>query len=111
MSSGTFVLHRFNGDEVFRLSVGETLAWQVDEGVRLDFEIHAESPALQTLPDTAARPARPWAQVAVTLDRLTPAALVGRTFQVPHARTADDGLASIYYYAREDLDGNVIGIL
>jgi hypothetical protein len=63
------------------------------------------------LPDTAAEPATPWAEVAFVVEHLDATRLVGHKFMVPHGRTVDDDFAFIYYYEHEELNDNSIEFL
>jgi hypothetical protein len=113
-SDGRFILHRFIGDEVYRIqdavmctNPGE------DGGVMLWFDVQTESPALQTQPDTEALRARPSAEVAIPLPSVDLDQLVGRTFSVPSAydEVLEDHVATFYYFEHEDLNENEVTIL
>lgn len=111
MALNEFILHRFNGDEVHRLSGATICASRTEDGIRIHLEAVSEGPAIKTLPDTAEEPSSPRASVAFVVKSLNPPELVGQQFVVPYARTRDDDLASIYYYEHEDLDDNTIQFL
>src|SRR4051812_8199889 len=101
MPPGRFILHRFNGDEEFRLGDATIVADRTEDGIRVSLEAETEGPALRTVADTADHPASPRAEVAFIVASLDACRLVGHRFLVPHARTRDDDLASLYYYGHE----------
>jgi hypothetical protein len=111
MAFGEFILHRFNGDEVFRLGTATIFAYRTEDGIRVNLDAETDGMALKTVADTAQDPANPRAEVAFVVEALDVGMLVGQRFLVPHGRTRDDDLASIYYYEHEDLNENVVEFL
>jgi hypothetical protein len=113
MERGTFVLHRFNGDEIYRIKSARMLVCKGEDGIWLWFEVDTERPAIQTVPDTAELEMRPSAEVAVILPSLDATDLVGSHFSVPagYDDQFGDYLAKIYYCEHEVLDNNEIDVL
>src|SRR5262245_62158049 len=112
MDVGRFVLHRFNGDEEFRLQTATISARHDEAGVRLLFAADTNGVRIKSLPDTAELPASPNAEVTVVLKALDPYRLVGSHFSVPSAydEEIDDHVATIYYVEHQDLNENEIEI-
>lgn len=108
MASGEFILRRFNGDEVFRLGAATILASRTEDGIRIDLDAETDGVAIKAVSDTAEHPANPRAEVAIIVEALDAAQLVGQRFVVPRGRTDDDDLASLYYYEHDDLNDNAI---
>jgi hypothetical protein len=110
---GTFVLHRYCGDEIYTLREPELRAYLTDDGIALSFQAHTAPEPIQTMPDTAALRARPHAGVTVVVPALDPGGLVGARLSVPHGsdERGEDHVATLYYCEHEDLDGNVLEIL
>src|SRR5262249_47031569 len=115
MDIGRFVLHRFNGDEEFRLKAATMLALKSDddEGVWLWFEAETDGVPVKTLPDTKDLYGHPKAEAAVVLKSLDLDRLAGARFSVPQAYDEDkeEHLAHIYYVEHEDLDNNEIEVV
>ncbi|MFB6946475.1 hypothetical protein [Streptomyces sp. NPDC056305] len=116
---GRFVLHRFNGDEVYRFRSAEMwLGCATDDGPDADavlwFELAADDDAIQRCEDTADAGMAPTAEVGIGLvvaeadaDRL-----VGRTFVMPGASDGEDSCMSLlYYYEHEPLRDNRITVI
>lgn len=110
---GTFVLHRFCGDEVYSLQDAEILAHDVEGGVALSFEAHAAPEPIRALPDTAPLQAQPHAEVTVTLPAVDPERLVGQHLCVPHGYDdqSEEHIATLYYCEHDDLDENHLDVL
>jgi len=110
---GRFVLHRFNGDEEFRLRSADILAVHDQGGIRLWFEAETDGVPVKSLPDTADLGGHPKAEIAVTLKKLNPKRLPGRRFSVPsgYDQASEDYVATIYYVEHECLNNNNIEIL
>jgi hypothetical protein len=110
---GTFVLHRYCGDEVYALREAELFAYLVADGIALSFEAHTAAEPIQSLPDTASLRAQPHAEVTVVVPTLDPERLVGARFSVPRGydEQVEDSVATLYYCEHEDLDDNVVEIL
>jgi hypothetical protein len=113
MSIGTFVLHRFAGDEVYLLKSATIDYATVGDGVQLTFTARAAPGALQTVPDTAQFPAAPHAEAIIFLPQADAHMLVGQRFVIPtsYDKQQDEHLATIYYYEHKDLDNTVIDVL
>lgn len=112
MRPGTFILRRFNGDEVYQIESATIALDDGQDGVRLTFVVKAAKGALQTVPDTVTYPATPNAEVAIMLPPDDINKLVGRQFMVPtgYDSQQEEYVATIYYYEHEVLDNNVIDI-
>lgn len=108
-----FILHRFNGDEIFPIKSAVMFASADEEGITLWFEVEAEPEALKRCPDTVEFGGRPRAEVAKNLKKFDLENLVGKEFRIPG--TVDDDEDSceslIYYYEHEPLRKNRIRIL
>jgi RNase P/RNase MRP subunit p29 len=113
MNTGTFVLHRFNGDEVYQFSDATILAYHDKDNVYLCFEVDTQKESLKSLPDTVELAAHPNAEVTIILDKLIPNELVGTCFSVPsgYDEHLDEWRGRIYYCEHEALDNNHIEIL
>lgn len=112
MDLGEFVLHRFNGDERFKLATATMQAWPVETGVQLNFEVQTEEEPVATLPDMAELGAHPSAECSVTIPGASIGELLGRRFLVPKGVDEDwDWVGRLYYYEHDDLDENVVEIV
>lgn len=111
MALGEFILHRFNGDEVFRLGAATILAYRTEEGVRVNLDAETAGPATASAADTAQNPANPRAEIAFVVESLDVTGLAGRRFVVPRGQTDEDDLASLYYYEHDELNENVVEFL
>ncbi len=113
MEIGRFVLHRFNGDEIYRLKSAAIQLAQYEGRPRLTFAVETEEEAIQTSPDTADFPTTPNAEASVILDHFDKEHLVGRQFLVPtgYDEKFGDYVAMLYYYEHDDLNNNVIEVL
>jgi hypothetical protein len=110
---GRLTLHRFAGVEEFSLKSATILAVHDEDGIRLWFEASTDGVRLQSLPVTAELPARPNAEVAVTLKELDPRKLSGNRFSVPRGydEEIEDHVATIYYAEHDDLNENEIEVI
>jgi hypothetical protein len=108
-----FVLHRFNGDEVYRLKSAVMFAIAGDCGVTLWFEAEADRAGAVWCEDTAEIGMTPNAEVGITLPGLDPEQLVGREFVFPGTKTDDeDSCRSLLYYCEhQPLRDNLIAVL
>jgi hypothetical protein len=113
MSDGTFVLHRFNGDEIYRLSKAIMFAYTGKDDVWLWFEVDAEAEPIRSLPDTAELGRDPHAEVAVIFQKLDLNNLVGRQFSIPAAydKEVKERMATFYYCEHQELNNNKVEIL
>ncbi len=113
MEIGRFVLHRFNGDEIYRLKSATIQLAQYEGRPRLTFAVETEEGAIQTSPDTADFPTTPNAEASVILDHFDKEHLVGRQFLVPtgYVEQFGDYVAMLYYYEHDDLNNNVIEVV
>jgi hypothetical protein len=113
MAGGSFILHRFNGDETYRLQSGVMWASKEEGRITLWFEATADEDGAQRLPDTAEMGMVPYAEVAVALADLDPDALAGRRFSAPEPYVEELGgrIALLEYCDQNDLRDNEIEIL
>ena len=113
VETDTFVLHRFNGDEVFAVESATIKAFKEGGTVELSLYVSTKPKPLQTLPDTASLKQRPHAEVDITLKSLIPSRLVGRRFSIPtaYSEEKEDHVACIYYCEHNDLNNNVVQFL
>jgi hypothetical protein len=110
---GHFILHRFNGDEVYHLESAVLWAYETAQGVTLWFEVKADSENAQRCEDTAEMGMSPNAEVGIDLPDLDANELVGREFIVPGTKADDeDSCKSLLYYCEhEDLRDNRIKVV
>lgn len=118
---GRFVLHRFNGDEVYRLASADlwVSAPEGSEGpVTLWFEVAADSADARRCEDTESLGMAPTAEVGVELPGVEPPgadadALVGREFVMPGVRSDDEDscMSLLYYCEHQPLCDNRITVL
>ncbi|MFG2628935.1 hypothetical protein [Streptomyces sp. NPDC048473] len=116
---GRFVLHRFNGDEVYRFGSAEMWVGHASDGgtdadVTLWFELAADDDAVQRCEDTADSGMAPTAEVGIVLPAAEADAgrLVGRTFVMAGAADGEDSCMSLlYYYEHEPLRDNRITVV
>ena len=110
-----FVLHRFNGDEMYRLksAVMFGIAEDPDPGVTLWFEAKADRAGAVWCADTAEIAASPNAEVGILLPELDPDQLVGRELVFPGTKTDDEDscLSLLYYCEHQPLRDNRIMIV
>jgi hypothetical protein len=108
-----FILHRFNGDEVFRFHSGGMFAYESNGGVTIWFEVEADWDALQRCEDTVEFGHWPNAEVGIEVAELNVDRLVGREFLLPGTKSDDEDscMALFYYYEHEPLRENKITIL
>ncbi|MFF9351498.1 hypothetical protein [Streptomyces sp. NPDC014734] len=100
-AGGRFVLHRFNGDEVYRLR--SAVMWvcagaEREAPVTLWFEAEADPDGALRCEDTADLRMAPNAEVGVELPGVDVDALVGREFVVPGVADGEDSCMSLLYY-------------
>jgi hypothetical protein len=110
---GQLILHRHNGDEVYRLKSAVMHAFSTKEGVTLCFEARADRKGAQRGADTAEFPRDPKAEVEIDLSELKIAQLVGRTFSLPGTKNDDEDSATslFYYYDHQPLRANQIAVV
>jgi len=113
MEVGTFVLRRFNGDEIYLVKRATMGAFKEDESIDLFLYVDTKVKPIQALPDTAELKQHPNAEVYITLKKLDASKLVGRRFSVPvaYSEEKEDHVACIYYCEHQDLNENVVRIL
>jgi hypothetical protein len=113
VETGTFVLHRFNGDEIYAVKSATLEAFEEDGVVELFLYVNTKQRPLQTLPDTAELDQRPNAEVYITLKKLAVSKLLGRRFSVPASwsEEKEDHVSCIYYCEHADLNKNVVRFL
>ena len=101
-----FILHRFNGDEVYNIKSAVLFAYvNEDRGVTLCLEAAADSDALQRCEDTADMRCAPRAETDFDLPELDAGRLVGRVFEFPGTTSYEDenDSSSLYYCEHEPL--------
>jgi hypothetical protein len=113
MEVGTFVLHRFNGDEIYAVNSATITASEEDGAVELFLYVDTRARSIQTLPDTAELHQQPNAEVSITLKKLDVAKLAGRRFSVPTSWSEEkqDHVSCLYYCEHGDLNKNVVRVL
>jgi len=128
---GRFILHRFNGDEVYRLKSAVMYAYKtptrpgffaralsavmcackINSGVvTLWFEAIADPENAQRCEDSGRSPE---AHIGINLPSLNANEMVGREFDIPGAKTEDEdaSMSRLYYYEHEVLNDNRITIV
>jgi hypothetical protein len=110
---GRFILHRFNGDEVYRFETAVMWAYVNEPGVTLWFEVSADSDALQRCEDTAEMRMSPGAEVGIDLPELYADQLVGREFVIPGVNSDNEGssMSLFCYCEHEPLCDNRITVM
>ncbi|WP_424861308.1 hypothetical protein [Streptomyces sp. MMS24-I29] len=113
---GRFVLHRFNGAEVYRIASADIWV-SVAEGsegpVTLWFEILADSDGARRCEDTADLGMAPSAEVGIELPDVDVDALVGRELVLPGVRSDDEDscMSLLYYCEHQPLRDNRITVV
>jgi len=115
-SGGRFVLHRFNGDEVYRIAsaVIHVCATEGSEApVTLWFEVAADADGARRCEDTEPLGMAPTAEVGIELPGVDMDALVGREFVVPGVRSDDEDscMSLLYYCEHQPLCDNRITVV
>jgi hypothetical protein len=108
-----FILHRFNGDELYRFETAEMWAYVNQPGVTLWFKVVATDDAIQRCEDTAKMGRSPSAEVGIDLPKLNAGKLVGREFVISGTKS-DDGdscMSLLYYCEHEPLRENTIKVV
>jgi hypothetical protein len=110
--AGRFVLHRFNGDEVYHLESAVIKAYESELGATLWFEVRADSKNAQWCEDTAEMRRSPNATVGIELADLDADELVGREFTIAGTITdeEDSCMSLLYYCEHEPLRNNFIKV-
>lgn len=113
LETGTFVLHRFNGDEIYAVKSATLEAFEEEGAIDLFLYVNTKGKPIQTLPDTAELNSRPNAEVYMTVKTLVVPRLVGRRFSVPTSwsEEKEDHISCIYYCEHNDLNKNVVRFL
>jgi len=108
-----FILHRFNGDEVYRFETAVMWAYVKGSGVTLWFEVSADADAIRQCEDTAEMGMSPNAEVGIDLPELDPDQLVGREFVIPGTKSDDEDscMSLLYYCEHEPLRDNRIRVV
>ncbi len=112
LTANRFVLHRFNGDEVYRLQSAMMFGIAADQGVTLWFEAKADRVGALWCEDTAEIGTSPNAEVGITLPELVPDQLVGQELVLPGTKTDDEDscMSLLYYCEHQPLRENRITI-
>src|SRR5690349_14709605 len=101
MAVGTMTLHRFNGDEIYNVAEATVDFYVAEDGsFATTFRADADSPPVQTLPDTEELHAQPFGELMLYLPKHPVVALLsGRSYSL--ARGYDDSsgehLTNFYY--------------
>jgi hypothetical protein len=112
-SESRFILHRSNGDEVYRFGSAVMWAYIKEPGVTLWFEVSADSEALQRCEDTVEMRMTPNAEVGIDLPELNANQLVGQLFTIPGTTSdnEDSCMSLLYYFEHEPLRDNKIEVV
>ena len=113
LADSRFILHRFNGDEVYRIETALMWAYVKEPGVTLWFEVSADPNASQQCADTAYMGLSPSAEVGIDLSELDTDMLVGREFFIPGTKADDEDscMSLLYYCEHEPLRDNRIKVV
>jgi hypothetical protein len=108
-----FILHRFNGDEVYRFEKAVMWAYVKEPGVTLWFEVSADRDAIRRCEDTAEMGMSPNAEVGIDLPDLDADQLIGREFVIPGTKSDDEDscMSLLYYCEHEALRDNRIKVV
>lgn len=110
-----FVLHRFNGDEIYRFvqAVMWAYASEQEPGFCLWFKVSANADAIRRCEDTAELAMSPIANVGFYLPEVDADQLVGREFVVPGTKSDDEDscMSLLYYCEHEALRDNRIRVV
>ncbi|HET6252309.1 MAG TPA: hypothetical protein VFE47_31775, partial [Tepidisphaeraceae bacterium] len=87
---GRFILHRFNGDEIYRFESAVMWAYANGPGATLWFEISADPTAVQRCKDSAEMGMSPNAEVGIDLPELDADKLVGRELVIQGVKSRDE---------------------
>lgn len=98
-----FILHRFNGDEVYRFEKAVMFAVVKKSAVTLWFEVSADPDAIRRCEDSADMGMSPNAEIGIDLPELHADQLVGREFLIPGTKSDDeDSCMSLLYYCEHE---------
>jgi hypothetical protein len=108
-----FVLHRFNGDEIYRFESADMYVLGTAAAPELWFEVEAARKGAQRCADTAGFRAAPQASVGIVLPDLDADRLVGREFLIPGASSYDEdsSMSMFCYQEHEQLRENRITVV
>jgi hypothetical protein len=107
---GTFVLSRFNGDEVFNLERAVIHIEKYGNKSCLVIEARTNGSVVKSLPDTVELHAEPNAQIILPVSDSEINNLVGKKFSLPNSydKKNNNYAATIYYVEHEPIDANEI---
>ena len=111
---GQFILHRFNGDEVYRFQSAEMFAYEDESGhVTLWFEVSSDPDAVLQCEDTAELNMSPNAEVGIDLIEFDVDSLVGREFSILGTLSDDEdsSMSLLYYCEHQPLRDNKITVI
>jgi hypothetical protein len=113
LTESRFVLHRFNGDEVYHFKSAVMWAYTTERGVTLWFEVEADPEKAQRCEDTAEMGMSPNAEVGIDLPELYSDEIVGQEFSIPGTKTdrEDSCMSLLYYCEHEPLRQNRIKVV
>lgn len=114
METSTLTLHRFNGEEAFRISKATAyLRPEGDEEVLFNFEFETDPDPLKTLEDTRDLGAQPAGEVTIRVKKSQIPSLVGSRFALPEYQDESEqfDLARLYYVEHEAVKDNIVEIL
>lgn len=110
---GNLTLHRYNGDEVYKIEIAVISIEEINGRTYLSLEIETNGRVEKSLPDTAGLQAKPSAQITIPVEELEESNLVGKNFSLLNSynEVTNDYLATIYYVEHEPLESNEIEIV
>lgn len=110
-----FILHRFNGDEIYRFESAGISAYATEVGVTLWFKVTADPTEAKLCEDTAehGRGRSPNAEVGIDLPELEADKLVGCHFKMPGTKTDEEDSCKslLYYFEHQPLRDNLITVV
>jgi hypothetical protein len=113
MALGQFILHRFQGDEVYSISTASWWTIPEEAGILVCFRVTTDPEPIRSLPDTVDLRAHPDAEVGILVPGIDLETLVGQRFTVPDAysQALGDYVAALAYCEHQDLNDNEVHIL
>jgi hypothetical protein len=106
-----FILHRFNGDEIFSLKSAIFWSYRDENSFKLCFEATSARPAIQTVEDTASLKKAPQASIDVPVNEVDLDRLVGSRFSIPEGEEDGEFISRLYYFEHEPMRDNVLTVV
>lgn len=107
---GSFVLDRFNGQEVYSFEKGTITASHNGSKFTLWFSVECKEQPVKVLPDTEELKACPSAVLMTTVPDLNVLDEYKTVVSEGYDEDSGDYISSIYYCEHQDLDNNILSI-